>query len=93
MAKLSSQLEAVRKSQDALNEAILENPSKALSVPMIRRDLDTLDKNYREGIQRVREEVERMYDLNKWFIGLMFTMALGVLGLAIGNFIQAKKSD
>lgn len=37
-----------------------------------------------------RREIERVYDLSKWFIGLMATMAVGILGLAVGNLVKTK---
>jgi hypothetical protein len=36
-------------------------------------------------IEAVRGEVSRLFGLTQWFIGLMFTIALGVLGLALNN--------
>jgi hypothetical protein len=36
-------------------------------------------------IDAVRGEVGRLFGLTQWFIGLMFTIALGVLGLALNN--------
>lgn len=41
----------------------------------------------------MKEGVARVYDLTKWFVGLMFTMALGLIGLAVTNFLKAGKSD
>lgn len=34
--------------------------------------------------------IDRMYDQNKWFIGLIFTIALSVLGMSASNFFNKK---
>ncbi len=60
-----------------IEQAILDNPEKSLALTLLSRDIDNTTK-----------EVERLYDLFKWFFGLMFTMALSLLGLAVSNFIK-----
>ena len=76
---------------DAIDAAIVENPTKALSVPLLRQDLENLKGDYLTDRENATKEIDRIYDQNKWFIGLMFTMALGIIGLAVSNFIQLKK--
>jgi hypothetical protein len=51
----------------------------AASVPSCLQDHTHGD------IEAVRGEVSRLFGLTQWFIGLMFTIALGVLGLALNN--------
>lgn len=84
VARLSERIKAI-------DAAIVENPTKALSVPLLRQDLENLKGNYQSDREKSTKEIDRIYDQNKWFIGLMFTMALGIIGLAVSNFIQAKK--
>lgn len=74
----------------ALEEAIMTNPSKALALPLLRKDVDTMAERYRTDISVVRDEVGRVYTLTQWFIGLMFTIAIGVFTLAIGNLRRAE---
>jgi hypothetical protein len=77
-----------------LEKVILEDPPKALEMPLLRNQLDALSHSYQSDIIAVRQEIAQVYDLNKWFIGLMFTMALGIIGLAVTNFIKVgKKGD
>lgn len=75
---------------DALEEALTVNPSKALAVPILRKDLDNAEKNLKAELLQTRAEIDRMYDQNKWFIGLMFTIALSVLGMAASSFFNKK---
>jgi hypothetical protein len=92
-AQLSASIKQLRSDVDGLNAAILADPSKALAVPMLRRDMDSLAQRSRDDVLAIRDEIGRVYDLTKWFIGLMLTMALGLIGLAFTNFIQARKAQ
>jgi len=37
----------------------------------------------------VRREIGRLFTLTQWFIGPMFTIVLGVFGLALSNLRKA----
>lgn len=76
-----------------LETAILQDPAKALEMPLLRKDFDHLKGSYEADSVSIKNEVARIYDLNKWFIGLMFSMALGIIGLAITNFLKVKKAE
>jgi hypothetical protein len=91
IAALRADIGTLTKRLDILDAAIVENPTRALSVPLLRRDLDTLKSEYLKDIDSSGKQIDRIYDQNKWFIGLMFSMAVGLIGLAISNFIQARK--
>ncbi len=44
---------------------------------MLRKDYADLNSKIIEQ----RKEIDRIYDLYKWIIGLLFTMSIGVLGI------------
>lgn len=75
---------------DALENALTVNPSKALAVPILRKDLNNVEKSLKAELLQTRAEIDRMYDQNKWFIGLMFTIALSVLGIAASSLFNKK---
>ncbi len=56
-------------------------------------DFDNLKVSYQSEMLELRQEVSRVYDLNKWFIGLMFTMAIGIIGYDVTNFMKTGKSE
>lgn len=56
---------------------------------MLKQQMDTAQDRFREDIASVRGEIGRLYTLTQWFIGLMFTIALGVFGLALSNLKKA----
>jgi hypothetical protein len=91
IATLSAELDSVRAQVDKLDDAIGQSPEKALAIPMLKKDVDDLKDDYRRDTDNTQGEINRVYDQNKWFIGLMFTMALGLLGLAVSNFLQLRR--
>ena len=88
---VKAEVSSVRQRLDIVDKAIVENPAKALSIPLLRQDLENLKSDYQDNRAEAAKQIDRVYDQNKWFIGLMFTMAIGLIGLAISNFIQARK--
>jgi hypothetical protein len=64
---------------------------EGIALPLLRQDLENLKTSYQRDIDSSKRETDRMYDQNKWFIGLMFSMAIGLIGLAISNFVQARR--
>ena len=91
IANLTTQLSALQNEVKSLNDAIGKAPEKALAVPMLRKDLDNLQESNRQEWNSAQVEITRVYDQDKWFIGLMFTMALSLLGLAVSNFLRPRK--
>lgn len=71
---------------------ILADPTKSLDLVLIRRDIDELRGNNSDNITAVRRDVDRIYDLSKWIIGLMFTMSIGVLSLAAATIFKDRKT-
>jgi len=90
-AKIAAELASVESRLKTLEDGLGENPGKALSTPLLRKDIEALQKYSRDSFAATQKEIERIYDQNKWFIGLIATMAVGVLGLAVGNLVQGKK--
>ena len=74
-----------------LEKGLLDNPERVLSVPLLRNDLQNLKQAHKADIEMMAKSTDRIYDQNKWFIGLMFTMAIALIGLAVSNFVQARK--
>ena len=74
----------------ALNGAILASPDKAVALPLLRRDLDNLTNGTAAANLALRAEVDRVYDLTKWFIPLMLSTAGGMIVLVVTNLWKAK---
>ncbi len=88
LRRLADSSESLNQRLESLESALLEDPAKAVSLPLLQRDVTSLRDAHDSEAQSLRNEIDRVYDQNKWFIGLMFTMALSILGLAVGNLFQ-----
>lgn len=74
-----------------LEDALGNTPEKALSGVMIKQRLDDLQDRTHGDIDSIHGEIGRLFTLTQWFIGLIFTIALGVSGLAFANLKKPKQ--
>jgi hypothetical protein len=74
-----------------LESALMTTPEKALAVPMLKQQVDTLQDRTHSDLDSVRGEIGRLFTLTQWFIGLMFTIALGVFGLALSSLRRSSE--
>jgi hypothetical protein len=66
-----------------LEEVILQDPSKALEVSLLRTQIESLKDAYRRDIDQIDSFV-------KWLIGLVATLAVGLLSVPVTRLIQRK---
>jgi len=92
VAAIGAEIKATSSRLETLERGLLDSPEKALSVPLLRNDLQNLKLSYKQDIDNLAKSMDRVYDQNKWFIGLMFTMAVGLIGLAISSFVQSRRN-
>lgn len=90
---LDSSIKNIDKRLKNIETAIMQNPVKALEVPMIRKDLDVYKESYQAENLALRREMERLYDLFKWFFGIMLTMIGSILTLALMNFMRSRNQN
>lgn len=91
--KVEKSLKDVTSRLSSLEGVLLDNPSKAIQTILIQKDLENVKSTNQAELLSLRQEIERVYDLNKWLIGLLFTMAVGILSLAISNLFKNKKIE
>lgn len=87
ISALRRQVESITKRQEKIEEAIQTNPEKALSLPLLRKDIDSIRDNGAQSIAAIKASVDQVYDLTKWLLG---SLAVGIISLAIANFVQRK---
>jgi hypothetical protein len=66
----------------SLETSIMATPEKAVAVPMLKQQVDALQDRTHSDLDGIRGEIGRLFTLTQWFIGLMFTIALGMFGLS-----------
>lgn len=89
ITSLKSEVAAMHTSLDALNSALLTTPDKALSIPLLRKDLEDFRVANQRDVDSIRLEMGRAYELNKWLMGFLLA---AVLGMIINNLIQSKSA-
>jgi len=72
-----------------IENAILANPAKALEIPLIQRDIESLRSSQATALSAMKDGVDRLYDINKWLLG---AMAVSIVTLAISNFLRPKEN-
>lgn len=87
LVALEKRIAAVEAQENRMSAVVLATPEKALTLPMMRRDIDDLKANSALAADQLRRDIDRVYDLNKWIIG---GLGAGVLSLAVSQFIRRK---
>jgi hypothetical protein len=77
----------------AIEQTILENPAKAIEVVLMKKDFDALKTSYESDRDNTQKDIERVYNLMLWLIGLTISTMVGLGGLAISNIIARKPED
>lgn len=90
LSELREDIHIMKKEYFELNKAILETPEKALAVPLLRNEIANLKEAYRNDMLQIKEDINRVYDINKWVIGLIGALVLAVVSFTINNFLQNK---
>jgi|SRR5580704_12904630 hypothetical protein len=75
----NAQLTVLNSNFQILDKSIESNPEKALTVPLLRKDLDDFKLSSQHDIDSLRAEMLRGYELNKWLIGLLLAAIVGIV--------------
>jgi hypothetical protein len=87
LKNLSGTLADLASREKKIEAVILESPSRALEMPLLKRDIDSLREFQQSSISALKDGVDRIYDLNKWLLG---AMAISIVTLAAVNFLKPK---
>ena len=77
----------------AIEQTILDNPGKAIEVVLMKKDFETLKSSYETDRENTQKDIERVYNLMLWLIGLTISILLGMGGLAISNIFARKPEE
>jgi uncharacterized coiled-coil protein SlyX len=73
----------------ALEDALLQTPEKAVALPLLRQQLSDIQDKAKSDSDSLRAEINHLYGMMQWFLGLMITLIIGVGGLAVNSFRQS----
>ena len=85
---IHSDLAGIHKSVDTINTALMATPEKAITIPLMQKDIDNLKLETQRDLDSIHAEMVRSNDLNKWIIGLIVA---AVLGTTLNSFLQSRK--
>ncbi len=73
---------------NVINKAIMQSPEKALSIPMLRKDVDALKLQNEHTAKSLEREIGSAYEIIKWVLG---TIVLGILGISASVFVATRE--
>ena len=80
---------------ERLEGAITDDAEKALSLPMLRKDLDSYDERFERETSSLRADVDRVDDVVSriWLtlLGALGTVLIGSVGLIIKYILPARR--
>lgn len=77
-------LDDIENKQKSIEDVILNNPEKALTIPLMQRDINNIKETNIQNFTSIKQSIDQIYDLTKWLLG---ALSVGVLSLAIANFV------
>ena len=80
---LKERVESINERLTLIEKAISENPEKALSIPMLRKDQENMSKSIETGRVAIKVEMDRLYEQQKWMLGGIGAVLLTVIGAAL----------
>ncbi|EHK7543265.1 hypothetical protein ICR46_003605 [Vibrio cholerae] len=88
LTEFERKLNSLEKQVTAINSVILESPEKAIEIPMLKRDIKSMQERYESSIDSLEREIARAYETITWVIG---TILLGILGLAASVLFREQR--
>jgi hypothetical protein len=90
LSKIDTDLTNVISKTTTLEQIIMQDPAKALEIPLLKKDMESSNKDLESNISSLKGDIERIYQL---FFAFVIAMAISVLALAIGNLFQGKEKS
>ena len=82
---LNGQITDLDRNFKNLEGVLSTDPVKTLAIPMLKKDLESVQQEIADDRVKEKAEIDRVYDLNKWFVGLNATITLTLIGFVVTN--------
>jgi translation initiation factor 6 (eIF-6) len=83
-------IQELEKKIQTLNNIIIENPEKSLTIPLLNKDIQSIKRENDLQIELIKDKVETVVDLNKWILGLIFSLLITIV---ISNLAKNKPKN
>lgn len=87
IADIRVRLDDISKRQAVLERAILNSPEKAIALPLLKRDIESVRDNNNQALLSIKASVDQVYDLSKWLFG---TVVLTVISVLVTAYFSRK---
>jgi hypothetical protein len=84
VSKLEKSTKAIDERLEIIEDLIIQDPQKALEIPLIRKDIEHITESVNVKIDIINREIERFYNI---VVVSFLTLAIGVLTPGIVNGI------
>lgn len=88
--KITAQIQQQQKTLDNLGSIIIENPEKAVTIPLFKKDIEILRKDIETINVSVTKQIDRVYEFSKWFVWLIITVIIGIATIGIAGLVRPK---
>ncbi|WP_339920420.1 hypothetical protein [uncultured Flavobacterium sp.] len=85
-----NRIQELEKKIETLNNIIIENPEKSLTIPLLNKDIENIKRENELQIELIKDKVESVVDLNKWILGLIFSLLITIV---ISNLAKNKSKN
>lgn len=84
-------LDEVKMTVNELEKVIMNNPEKAISILLLKNELENTKTHIQREQVAIKDEIEHVYDMNKWIIGLVISLLVSIMVLNVGNILSKSK--
>jgi len=96
-AILTTTVQSFDKRLRAIESAIIENPEKAIALPLLRKDINDISRRSDELRTIGKAEIDRLYAQQTWMLGgigtILFTIAGGSITIILKSLPKSKETD
>ncbi|WP_223504645.1 hypothetical protein [Pseudomonas sp. BF-R-24] len=97
LTSLKATVKSIDERLAILERSISDNPEKALSIPMLRKDQENMSKAIEGNKIAVSAELTRIYDQQKWILGgigtVLFAAVTALLTALFKMVFKVKETD
>lgn len=93
MTAYEERLDRLEESSKTLTAAVVDNPEKAMSLPLLRRDIEALKVAIQSSSVALNQQIDRVYDMIKWILGVIGASAASVLLFSLNIILRNKAPE
>jgi hypothetical protein len=91
--QLYTKFEQLNMEHKKIQEVVAGSPDTLIDFALLKKEFNNLKNNYNELKKSTSEEINKNFELFKWFIYINFFIALTIAGMVIGIYYQSKHSN